>query len=450
MQEHLEDLSSFDASARSAALARLLAAAGDAPARTRRVNMHLHTFFSFNGEGYSPSRLAWDARQQGLYAAAICDFDVLAGLDEFLHAGDLLDLRVAVGFESRVFFAEYAADEVNSPGEPGILYFMGMGFVRQPPADSASGKAFADMLSRSHGRNRALIARINEQLSDVTVDYDTDVLPLTPRGNATERHIVRAYHNAVLQANDADRAAAAVQWASLLGVSREQAVATMADANSFLDLLRSKLMKRGGLGYIQPTETTFPLLDDVIRTVKACRAIPMTTWLDGMSAGESDPEKQLECLKAKGAAAVNIIPDRNWNFTDSDEQRRKVAELTRYVAAADALELPINVGTELNKPGQRFVDDFEAAPMKPFLPTFMRGAQVMIGHTRLLRYADFSYVGEAACAEYPEVSERNAFFAGVGDLPCPGAETRRQLEQAPPEKAYALIQDSLRAGHWIC
>ena len=48
------------------------------------VNMHCHTFYSFNAYGYSPSGLAWLARQRSFRAVGIVDFDVLDGVDEFL------------------------------------------------------------------------------------------------------------------------------------------------------------------------------------------------------------------------------------------------------------------------------------------------------------------------------------------------------------------------------
>lgn len=448
MQALLELASSFRREDRRRALAELCARGiPDAPA-TDWVNMHLHTFFSYNGEGWSPTRIAWEARVRGLYSIAICDFDVLQGLEELLEAADRLALRAAVGFESRTFFREYADQEINSPGEPGVFYFMGMGFVKAPPPDSRAGQVLADMLERSHARNRAVIDRINTALGEVALDYEADVLPLTPDRNATERHIVNAYHARALRRFGGDLDRAAAFWAARLGLDPAAAAATIRDTNRFTDTLRSKLMKKGGPGYRQPDADTFPPLDTVIGMVRESRAIPMSTWLDGTSPGESDPASQLECLTAKGVEAVNIIPDRNWNLKDPAEKARKVAELDRYVAAARALDLPINVGTELNKPGQRFVDDFAAPPLRPHHAAFLKGAQVMVGHTRLLRWADFSYSDAAARAEYPGRAERNAFFAAVGALPGPDEATRSRLAGMRPEKAYAFLADCARAGRW--
>lgn len=444
--ELLEQLSSFCPDTRSAALRQLLAAQPQ-PGKPQSdwLNMHMHTFFSYNGEGWSPSRLAWETREQGLYSMAICDFDVLQGLEEIFAATDLLGVRAAVGFESRVFFREYAEHEINSPGEPGVFYFMGMGFVAPPKAGTKGAAVLADMLSRSHARNRALIARINTALEDLSLDYNADVLPLTPLENATERHIVCAYYDKSLAVFGNG---AAAFWATKLGLDPAATAAMIGDANKFTDQLRSKLMKKGGAGYVQPDETTFPLLDDVIGMIQECRAIPMSAWLDGMRSGESDPVAQLECLMAKGIAAVNIIPDRNWNVKDPAAAAKLVHELDRYIAAAKSFDLPINIGTELNKPGQRFVDDFAAEPMKPYHADFLQGAQVMVGHTRLLRWADYSYTDAAASEDYPSRAARNAFFASVGALPGPAAATLAKLAGMESAKALDYLRDSANRGQW--
>jgi len=84
------------------------AGAGGADARAARWRQRQparHSFFSFNARDWSPSRIAWEARQAGLYAAAVCDFDVLDGMEEFLDAGEAIGLRAAAHLETRAFCA---------------------------------------------------------------------------------------------------------------------------------------------------------------------------------------------------------------------------------------------------------------------------------------------------------------------------------------------------------
>ena len=50
------------------------------PHRGESFNMHCHSFFSYNGYGYSPSGLVWRGMKQGLMAMGLVDFDVLDGV----------------------------------------------------------------------------------------------------------------------------------------------------------------------------------------------------------------------------------------------------------------------------------------------------------------------------------------------------------------------------------
>jgi hypothetical protein len=162
-----------------------------APVR-EAVNLHYHTFFSYNAEGLSPSHIAWRARRAGLTAAGIVDFDVLDGLEEFLEAGRRLGLRTCVGIETRVFVPEYAAVELNSPGEPGVSYSVGMGFARRT-LDSDSERFLTGLRATAAARGRGIIARLSAHFAPLEVSYERDVVALTPSGNVTERHICVAY-----------------------------------------------------------------------------------------------------------------------------------------------------------------------------------------------------------------------------------------------------------------
>ena len=409
------------------------------------VNMHMHTHFSFNALGLSPSALVKEAVARGLYAAAICDFDVLDGLEEFYAAGDEAGFRVAAGLETRVFFPEYAGDEINSPGEPGVYYFMGMGFGRVPGADSPAGKSLAQLRRRASQRNQALVERINQAYPEMAVDYTSDVLPLTPSGNATERHIVSAYILKVRAAAKDDPEFERTSWGKALGLPQDKLAAVLRDEVALQNTIRSKLMKAGGVGYVQPDYATFPPLETVIAMILDAGAIPMAAWLDGLSSGERDAAAQLECLRAKGVAALNIVPDRSWNIADPEKRRVKVERLYDVVRVANRMQLPINVGTELNSFGLPFVDDFESEALRPLWPDFMRGANIMIGQARLARFAGVSYCDSAAQSAFgPDTVAKNDCFERIGQRPCPGAAERARLLGMGGDRAFAALMDAAK------
>ncbi|MCJ7551622.1 MAG: hypothetical protein MUQ30_18270, partial [Anaerolineae bacterium] len=215
------------------------------PAPDDVVNMHCHTFFSYNGYGYSPTALAWLAKRQGYKLMGIVDFDVLDGVEEFLSVADRIGLRATTGMETRAYLPEFATRVINSAGEPGITYHMGIGFTSgEVPEDRSEARAIlADMRRRAVQRNRGMIERVNAFLDPVTLDYERDVLPLTPAGNATERHMCLAYVNA---------ASAAVTepvhfWAAKFGMDQDQIAAIIDHGPQIQNLVRARLMKRGGV-----------------------------------------------------------------------------------------------------------------------------------------------------------------------------------------------------------
>jgi len=134
MMEYEKQLNHFDEKCRESALQQITQQIEAGVIKTSPemdvVNMHCHSFFSFNGYGYSPSALAWLAKKEGYKAIGIVDFDTLDGVDEFLHACDILNVRGSAGIETRSYIHEFSDRVINSPGEPGVSYVMGVQFTR--------------------------------------------------------------------------------------------------------------------------------------------------------------------------------------------------------------------------------------------------------------------------------------------------------------------------------
>jgi len=418
----------FDPTVRRAALLELLQARQTSPAWRGIANMHCHTFFSFNANGHSPTGLAWLARQEGIDLMGIVDFDVLDAVSEFLDACELTGVRGSAGIETRVYVPEFATREINSPGEPGVLYHMAIGFTQT--AVPAAAQAIVDELrAQSAARNRALIARVNAYLDPVAIDYDADVLPLTPAGNATERHIVVAYIRAAARAFDN----AAPFWAGRLGLELAACETAMANSAGFQNTVRSKLMKRGGPGYMQPDAGTFPHVERLHELAHHCRALPCAAWLDGASEGEQAMDELLTLLVGKGVVTFNIVPDRNWNFADPKVAAVKQQKLYEVVELAKQFDLPLNIGTEMNSFGQPVVDNFDAPALAPVREAFLDGAYFIYGHTIMERRLGMGYQSAWAADFLPTRAQRNAFYSAIGRRTPPGEAGHRLLAQLHPE-----------------
>jgi hypothetical protein len=448
MEQRITDLEpqlqDFDPHVRGKALAELVSLAErgaiSLEPEAEVANMHCHTFFSFNAYGHSPASLAWLARRRGFKLLGGVEFDVLDGVDEFLDACELVGVRGSAGIETRVFLPEFATREINSPGEPGVLYHMGIGFTTSKVPDEAAA-ILADLRQRAARRNRGLVDRVNAYLDPVRVDYERDVLPLTPAGNATERHIVVAYVRA------AERTAPNPVrfWADRLDVPLDQVEALLSDAPRFQNLIRARLMKRGGVGYVQPGHDTFPSVDEFHRMILACGALPCAAWLDGTSAGERAIEELLELLIGKGAVALNIVPDRNWNVADPEVRRVKLQNLYDVVRLAQDLALPLNVGTEMNSYGQKLVDDFDVPELAPVRESFIDGAYFVYGHTVLQRALGLGYQSTWAQAHLPSRRERNDFYTRVGRRVPPGKPGVALLQSLDPAMSPAEVLSRLSA-----
>lgn len=410
--EKLESqLDSFDSNERKDALKKLWQLVQEEKIELTEagtdVNLHIHSFYSYNACGYSPSKIAWLARKRALAVAGIVDFDVFDGLEEFLKAAKLVGLKYSVGIESRVYVPEFADKEINSPGEPGISYHMGIGLTSSNISDEVED--FKNTLRAiPEKRNRQLVERVNEYLNPIRLDYEKDVYPLTPSGNATERHICRAYAIKASSLFD-DSEKQLSFWQNKLGADITKQM--LPDSAALEALIRKKTMKQGGVGYVQPDGGSFPTMLEMNDFIISIGGIPTFTWLNGFSDGEQQIEKLLEIAMETGAAAINIIPDRNYTPGVKDA---KLANLKHIIELAESLKLPIVVGTEMNSPGLKFVVDFKSAELAPMADIFLKGACIIYGHSILQKQCGMGYMSKWAKENFGTIAAKNDFYEKVG------------------------------------
>lgn len=406
-------LDSFDASVREKALVQLkaMADAGDIGfvSSCGYTNMHFHTFYSFNSNGFSPSKVAWLAKKSGLEVAGIIDFDVFDGLNEFYEAAAMLNLKGCCGMETRVFVPEFVDKVINSPGEPGIAYHIAAGIPEidaTPQLDDFKNR----LCDNVKNRNLTIIERVNNYLTPIELDYEIDVLPLTPAGNVTERHITLAYARKAKQLFG-DIECLRKFWHEKLNTENDGL--EFPEGFSLLNLIRAKTMKHGAVGYIQPDARNFAAMANMNKFTLAAGGIPTLAWLDGTSEGERETENLLEVAMSTGVEAVNIIPERNYTsgLGKDDDKCKKLYE---FIETCEKSDLPIIAGTEMNSPGQRFVDDFEANELKPLVPIFLKGALIIYAHSVLQRRCGFGYTSDWAKENFSSRADKNVFFETLG------------------------------------
>ena len=125
---------------------------------------------------------------------------------------------------------------------------------------------------------------------------------------------------------------------------------------------------------------------------------------------------------------MNLIPDRNWNIADAEAKRVKLQKLYEVVDLAQKLDLPLNIGTEMNAYGQKLVDDFEAPELAPVREVFMAGAYFIYGHTVAQRTLGRGYQSDWAKTNLPTRRDRNEFYTCLGRQVDPGKLEATQLQ----------------------
>jgi hypothetical protein len=399
------------------------------------VNIHIHTFYGYNAYGYSPSKAAFLASKHRLAVAGIIDFDVLDGLDEFLNAAKLTGVKACVGMETRVFVNEYADKEINSPGEPGIAYHIGIGFPCAPRKEHLC-KYLKELKATSQRRNIELTNRVNKFLAPVILDYDKDVLPLTPGANPTERHLCQAY--AIKAANMfKDKKKLIDFWADKLGCPAESL--DIPCGSKLLGEIRKKTMKKGSVGYVVPDKGSFPAMAEVNKFIIEAGGIPTLCWHDGISEGEMEEEKLIAVAMSSGVRAFSVIP--NPVYTPRDP-KKKLENLYKVIELVDKIGLPVVSGTEMNNYGQAFVDDFESKELSPLVPVFLKGALIIYAHSVMQRQADMGYMSKWAEQTFKDVAEKNRFFEKLGKILNPQNEHKLSglLSNSKPQDVLSVLE----------
>ena len=248
--------------------------------------MHCHTFFSFNAYGYSPASLAWLAKKHGFAAVGIVDFDVLDAVDEFLAACDLARRARQRGHRNtrlhpRVRHAARSTRRASRAST--ITWGSASRLARRRPRPRRRWQPCAPAPNGATGRWLTASTRTWRRLASTTSATSCpSPLPATPPNVIccwrTSAPPIRRVGNSESQKT--------AFWAEKLGAATEQVTAASSDYAKFSNLVRGKLMKRGGVGYVQPSPEAFPTVAEFHAMIVACGALPCAAWLDGTSTGE--------------------------------------------------------------------------------------------------------------------------------------------------------------------
>ena len=353
-------LNKLNAPTREARLANLKEVLKDTvfpPMVPQYINNHIHTTYSFSP--YSPTAAVYAARMEGLCTAGIIDHDSISGAEEFIEAAKLVEIPVTIGMEARVSMdgTRLEGRRTNNPDQVGVSYMT----IQSVPHDKIDTLTafFKPYQAARHARNRKMVARINELLPAIALDYEADVLPLSlahENGGVTERHLM--YALAIKLVKQVGKGEAMIKKLEALGLtlSEKQQKQLLDEKYPFyeydlLGILKSAFVPKI---YIDATDEC-PKLSDMVKLCSDVDAYLCYAYLGDVGDSVTGDKKAqkfeddylddvFECLKEEGVKAVTYMPTRN-----------TPQQLTRLRKLCDDYGMFQISGEDINSPRQSFV-----------------------------------------------------------------------------------------------
>jgi hypothetical protein len=386
---------------RIAALAQLCAQLSSRP--RRGTNCHIHTSESFS-VFRSPAEAVWQAAREGIAVLGINDHYTVAGHEEFRRACEVAGIAAIFSLEAVAVDREAAEAglKLNDPDNPGRIYLCGKGITRNPAESSPEMLNLARMRAALDRRNREITGKVaglfQVRLGAGGPTWES-VVALTPRGNATERHVAFAV---LLRL----RELALKQGKSLAEIMAVCCGATPpagGDDATLQIFLRSKLLKAGAPCFVREDPDAFVSVKDLRGIFLAFGSIPTYPVLGNpVLAGEQNIEALLDRLESMGFYAIEVIPHRN--------TRERLKEI---VFAAQRRWWPVFNGTEHNTPESRpLLDPFALDP--DFEPWFRQSTALLLGHQRLVAQGRDGFVDAEGAPTISDPRTRFEKFSQAG------------------------------------
>ena len=268
-------------------------------------------------------------------------------------------------------------------------------------------------------RNKKIVHRLNtyseEKGYDVELSYD-DVRALTPRGNATERHVVQAFCDKLdrFACNSTERLE--IYYAV---IGEEVSAETLSDPAALLTTVRAGLIKRGRPCYVEEDHDAFTSIEGLVGMYLEYGAVPSYPFMGGPVTEE---EEDLDLLFDK------VISYRMYAF-DLVEFRTPLVRAREIVSFAEGRGFPVFIGTEHNT--KRLDPIVGEIASDPGLYRYLkRSAQFILGHQVLSSLCDYGYVTEEGLPRIENLPEGFALFSEVGasDLTCDKIEELKKMD----------------------
>jgi hypothetical protein len=402
--EEGDEVAGANLGSRLGALSDAVKRAGKKTFTNKWINLHVHTNESFSYFS-SPSEAVWHAFLEDVFYFGINDHYSIDGHGEFRAACRVAGLLDFYSIEAIALDAETREQNrrFNDPNNPGRIYIIGKGVVRDLVKGGREEGIFDGMKDAIRTRNMAIVEKMNAHCRgkgiELDIGYD-DVRSLTPHGNTTERHVVQAFCEKIARIAPDPGERVSIH-SKLLGVKIDEK--TTNDAAELHTAVRAHLVKSGKPCYVEEDDKAFTSIQNLVRVFRQYGTVPTYGMMGNpITEEEEDLEALMDKVTGLGMYGLDLF-----------EFRTKLERAAEIVEAGRSYGLPVYIGTEHNtKSASPLTGEIGRDPR--LYHYLKQSAEFARGHQLLEEFCGFGYLDPEGKPRFANLKEGFGFFSEAG------------------------------------
>ncbi|MFW6308712.1 MAG: PHP domain-containing protein [bacterium] len=401
-------------------LSQLVADGEISPPETneKQVNNHIHTTYSFSP--YSPTRSVWEAYKAGLVTAGLMDHDSIKGAQEFLEAGEIIDLAVTVGLECRANFSQtpLANKTINHPDQKGTAYIALHGVPHQN-IDTVQ-EFFAPYRKERNKRNRSMVENLNDYFAEygIEIDFAQDVVPLSEYesgGTITERHLLFATAGKLIDRFGRGESLVQILEEKFAHVLTPRLRSYLVDEDNQYyryDLLG--LLKKDTSYFYIAADRECPEVGEVVKLARQVGAIMAYAYLGDVEKSVTGDKKAQKFEDDYLPLLFEVLDDLGFDAIAYMPTRNTMAQLKRLKELCNQNDFFQICGEDINSPRQSFVCE---ALKKDEFSNLIDSTWALIGHEQIASRGQENGMFTAKTKDrYPDLKKRIQIYKEMGQL----------------------------------
>jgi hypothetical protein len=372
--------------------------------KTRLVNAHMHTPFSFSA--FTEISDALDRSiNENVKVVGINDFYTTDGFEEW--ADGCVKRKLFPLFNIELISlnrADQAAGiKVNDPNNPGRTYLSGKGLAFPSKLDEPFASILESVKIESNLQVQEMCAKLNEVLAGFNAGFQLDfeeIKATLTKGMVRERHLAKALREKIASQIASTEEQQTFYKTVFGGKALKSAIGNFA---AIENEIRGNLLKAGGAAFIPESPEAFLDMEMVCKIILNAGGIPTYPFLADDNNGnftdfEGDKVTALKVLRERNIWSIELIPTRN-----------SLAVLEDYVVYFSKNGMVVTLGSEHNTPAMEPIELFarNSTPLsKKVLDINYEGACITAAHQYLVATEGSGYLDKTG---KPDLTQKDTF-----------------------------------------